>query len=484
MPLLTKSKYINGQQCPRLLWHVDRKLLPKISIADQHRFDQGFEFEKIARKLFPDGNNLSNLGFIENINKTKKLVKENKLIFEAGFKEEDLFVRSDVLEPTKEGWNLYEIKSTTQVKEQHITDLAFQKYVLEKAGLKVNRCFVLFLNKEFVKHGKINPKEIVLKEEVTEQVELITDIDTNKDKYIEIIKRDQAPEITISKLCNKPYECPLKKECWGTLPNDNVLHLTNWRQYWKLFEEGIHDLNDLPNDITLKPKDEIIKKAAVEKKVQISIEHIKHFLKTLHYPLFHFDFETFDTAVPIFDKSCPYQKIPFQYSLHIQHEDGRIEHFEYLAMGKEDPRIKLLEQLKDEIKGTGSVIVFNKSFEINVFKKLAEDFPEHKDWIEDVLSRIVDLAVPFQNFYYYCHTQKGSYSIKKVLPAITGKGYQDLEINNGAEASVQYFNTHIKNKNPDPKIRKNLLKYCCLDTEGMVWIVNELKRLVYKENKF
>ena len=479
MTLLTKSKYISGQQCARLLWHADRKLLPEVSVADQHRFDQGFDFEKIARKLFPDAVNLSELDFLGNLDSTKRFVAKNKTIIEAGFKEDDLFVRSDVLEFTSDGWNLYEIKSTTEVKPQHITDLAFQKFLIEKTGIKVRKCFVLFLNKEFVKHGEIDPKEIVSKEEVTEQVELIDDIESNVTKYLEVMQLSEAPPITISKDCNKPYECPLKKECWGTLPSDNVLHLTNWRQYWKMFEQGIIDLNDIPSDLELKDKDAVIRKAAVEKKVQISKEHLKHFMNTLKFPLYHFDFETFDTAVPIYDQSRPYQKIPFQYSLHIQHSSGKIEHFEYLASGKEDPRIKLLEQLEGEISGSGSVVVFNKSFEIMVLTKLAEDFPSHAEWIDKVLGRIVDLATPFQGFHYYCPTQKGRYSIKKVMPAITGKPcYDELVVNNGADASVRYFNSHIKEMLGDEELRSHLLKYCCLDTEGMVWIVDALRGLV------
>jgi hypothetical protein len=479
MALLTKSKYINGQQCARLLWHANKKLLPDVSVADQHRFNQGFDFERIARKLFPEGVNLSNLDFLGNLDSTKRFVAKNKTIIEAGFKEDNLFVRSDVLEFTSDGWNLYEIKSTTSVKPQHITDLAFQKFLIEKTGIKVSKCFVLFLNKEFVKQGEIDPSKLVSKEEVTEKVGLIDDIEANVSKYFEVMGLAEAPSITISQNCNKPYECPLKKECWGTLPEDNVLHLTNWRQYWKMFESGVIDMKDIPSDLELKDKDSVIRKAAVEKKVQISKEHLKHFMNTLKFPLYHFDFETFDTAVPIYDKSRPYQKIPFQYSLHIQHEDGSLKHFEYLADGKEDPRLKLLEQLKDQIEGTGSVVVFNKSFEIMVLTKLAEDFPSHAEWIGKVLGRIVDLATPFQGFHYYCPTQKGRYSIKKVMPAVTGKPcYDELEISNGADASVRYFNSHIKEMLGDGELREHLLKYCCMDTEGMVWIVDALREIV------
>jgi hypothetical protein len=478
MTQLTKSKYLKGEQCQRLLWFADRKQLPEVSIADQHKFNQGHDFEKYVYFLFPKAIDLSGTRGKENIEKTQEAIKKKKTIFEAGVQFEDLFIRADIFEPDGDGWNLYEIKSTTTVKPQHLPDLAFQRYVLEKAGFKINKCFVIFLNKEYVKSGKIDPKELISKEEVTEKVGLIENIGENAQKHLEIIKDEDEPPITISVNCNKPYTCSLKEHCWGTLPTNNVLHLTNWRQYWNFFHQGIIDIKDIPKETELKPKDEVIRKAVNTCQVVYSKEHIKHFMNTLKYPLYHFDFETFDTAVPIYDKSRPYQKIPFQYSLHIQHEDGKLEHFEYLANGGDDPRIKLLEQLKDEIEGKGSVVVFNKSFEIMVLTKLAEDFPEHAEWINKVLGRIVDLAVPFQNFHYYCPSQKGRYSIKKVLPAITGKGYDNLEINNGGDASVMYFNNFIKEKISDDKLRQDLLNYCCLDTEGMVWIVNELDRLV------
>lgn len=477
--LLTKSLFMNGLQCPKLLWLSERKELPKPSIAEHQKFEQGREFEKYAKKIFSNSIDLKEIKYPENIQKTIKLIDERKTIFEAAFQFEKLYLKADIIEPSKTGWNLYEIKASTEVKKEHIPDLAFQKYVCEKAGLKIEKVFVLHLNKEFIKKGEINPKDLCSIEEVTNEVNQVSKIEENSSKYIEVINKRTLPEFVISMNCNKPRECPLKSECWKLLPKNNVLQLTNWRQYWKLFEEGIEDMKDIPEDITLKPKDEVILQSTLKNKIYLSKEHIKHFLNSLTYPLFHLDFETFDTAVPIYDNSRPWQKIPFQYSLHIQQKDGNIEHFEYLANGKEDPRLELLSTLTEQIQGTGTVIVFNKTFEINVLKKLAEDFPEHKDWIQNVLDRIIDLAVPFQNYYYYNPKQKGKYSIKKVLPAITGKGYSDLEINNGGDASAQYFYTHIKNKDLDnSELRKHLLKYCCLDTEGMVWIINELNKLV------
>jgi len=479
MAILTKSKYMNGLQCPRLLWFANKKQLPEITLSDEHKFSQGHDFEEYVKKLYPDSIDLNEMDFKENLDKTKQLVEEKKTIFEAGFMLDNLFVRSDLIIPTKNGWDLCEIKSTTKSKPQHIPDLAFQKYVLEKAGLKINKCFLIFLNKEYVKKGEINPKELIIKEDVTDQVNLIDDIEKNAQIFLNTIKQEDSPEICIGMNCNKPYDCPLKKACWGTLPENNVLHLTNWRVYWKLLDEGIEDIKDIPKGTKLTAKDQIIIEAIKENKPIISKEHIKHFLSSLNYPLYHFDFETFDTAVPIFDNSKPYQKIPFQYSLHIEQKDGSTEHREFLANGENDPRSELLEQMKNDLEGTGDIIVFNKSFEISVMKKLAEDFPEHDKWLQKAIGRIVDLADVFRPFYYYNPSQKGKYSIKKVLPAITGKSYSELEINNGADASMLYFYSHIKTKLENKKeIRKNLIKYCCLDTEGMVWIIERLKNII------
>lgn len=478
MTLLTKSKYMNGMQCPRLLWLVNQKKLPLITLSDQHKFNQGYEVEKYAKSLFPEGHDLKDLSFEDNINKTKELIKQNKTIFEASIIHKEYFVRSDVLNPNKNGYDLYEIKATTEVKNQHIIDLAFQKFVLEKEKIKINNCYILNLNKEYVKNGNIDPQKIISFNDVTDEVNNVENIEKHAKEFLKIIKDEDIPEIIISPNCNKPYECPFKPDCWSTLPEYNVLQLTNWRLYWKLFEQGIIELNDVPNDAKLNEKEKIILEASVKNKIIINKDEIKNFLTNLNYPLYYFDFETFDTAIPIYDNSRPYQKIPFQYSLHIEKKDGTLSHKEYLATGNQDPRIKLLEQLKEDINGTGDIIVFNKAFEISVLNKLAIDFPNQKEWIDSAIKRIIDLADIFSKYYYYNPVQKGSYSIKKVLPALTDVSYKDLDINNGGDASVLYFMSHISKEieNKD-KIRKDLLKYCTLDTKAMVDIVHKLNSI-------
>ena len=478
MKFLTKSLYMSGQQCPRLLWFSSRHQLPEPSLYDQHKFAQGREFEKYVKILFPNGLDLSNLNHGENIKETRNLIRQSKTIFEACMVYKNLFFKGDILQPSADGWNLYEMKASTKVKDAHIPDLAFQKYICEKNGIKIKNCFIEYINKDYIKQGSVILDELVLQEDVTGEVNQIDDIEENSERYIKIIKQGEPPEVPISKKCNRPYECSLKDGCRGNLPEYHVLQLTNWRKYWEFFEEGILDIKDIPKDEILSShKDRVIKEAVDENKVIVNKDKIRNFLKELQYPLYYLDFETFDTAIPIFDQSRPYQKIPFQYSLHIQDESNKVKHYDFLARREKDPRPELLDRLEKEIGQTGSVIVFNKTFEIGVLKKLAEDFPEYESFIKNTINRIIDLAEPFKNFDYYNPIQKGSYSLKAVLPAITGKSYLNLEIDNGTDASMKYFYSHIKAdlKNVD-EIRNNLSKYCCLDTEGMIWIVDELKK--------
>lgn len=481
MPLLTKSKYMNGLQCHRLLWFANKKQLPEVDLSTQHAFDQGFIFETFAVQLFPDGINLKDCDFKVNLNKTKELIEKKKTIFEAGVMLDSLYSRSDVLE-YKDGWNLYEIKSTSDIKREHNPDLAFQKHMLEKLGIKINKCFVIHLNKNFIKNGVIKPKELCSITEVTEKVNMIDDIKEHIKKFKEVINEINTPDSKIGKHCNNPYTCPLHDKCFEILPEFNVTSLTNWRVYWDLVDKGVLDIKDIPDDTKLSAKDEIIIKSINRDEPFISKDKLKNFLNTLKYPLYHFDFETFATAVPLFDNSKPYQNIPFQYSLHIQNQDSKLEHFEFLYDGCEDPRPLLLEQMKENLSGEGSIVVFNKFFEISVIQKLAENFPEYKDWLLKLIDRIIDLADPFKAFYYYDKSQKGKYSIKKVLPAVTGESYLYLEIQNGGDASMHYFYSHIKPKlelvENKEKIRKNLYKYCKLDTEGMAWILDGLKEVV------
>ncbi|MDP4012910.1 MAG: DUF2779 domain-containing protein, partial [Candidatus Nanoarchaeia archaeon] len=246
-------------------------------------------------------------------------------------------------------------------------------------------------------------------------------------------------------------------------------------------EEGVYSLKDIPEDFKLTEKQEIQRECAVKNKPFVHKEKLKHFLKTLKYPLSFLDFETFSTAVPKFDGLKPYSQVCFQYSLHLIDKEGsEAKHFEFLYSGDSDPREEFIKKLKEDLKDSGSVIVYNESFEISRLKELALSFPSYKEWVEGVISRIVDLWVVFRGFIYYHPDQEGSASIKKVLPALTGKGYTDMDIAEGNTASVEFIRMAYGDCSEIErvKIRDGLLRYCCLDTLAEVMILEKLRGLI------
>jgi hypothetical protein len=182
----------------------------------------------------------------------------------------------------------------------------------------------------------------------------------------------------------------------------------------------------------------------------------------------------------MFDDIRPYQQVPFQFSVHIVKEkEAKPEHVMFLADGKDDSRKEFAKKLKDALGKDGSIVVYNQSFEKRILNELAVSFPKYESWVESTCDRIIDLLVPFRSFYYYNPKQQGSASIKAVLPAVTGKSYEGMEIADGGTASIAFIKSTYEeiNQNEKDRLRNALEKYCSLDTEGMIWIIEELEKL-------
>jgi len=483
--LLTKSKYLYGIQCLRLLWiSVNRpELIPQPDAATQFIFDQGQQVGELAKQLFPGGIDIPQDNFMENINQTASLLGARKPLFEAGIMSGKLFSRTDILNPVDEDkWDIIEVKASTEVKDINIDDVAFQKLCWEESGLKIRKCFLAHINNKYIKNGEINPQELFIVEDITGPVGFKSlDIREKVYKMLDFINQSDCPESVIGSCCSNPYNCPLMDSCWAELPENNVFTLYyGGKKSCDLYNSGIVEILDIPEGYKLSDKQRIQRCCIAEGSVYVNKEGIKDFLGLLEYPLYYLDFETFSTAIPIYDGTRPYQNIPFQFSLHVQADpDSELEHYWYLADGNGDPRVGLLSALHKYIGSNGSIVAYNKSFEENILKELAAAFSEYKEWVSSILPRLIDLMIPFRNFAYYNPLQHGSASLKKVLPSITGSGYENLAIAKGDDASLAYLDMASGNL-PDEereKIKNDLLAYCGLDSEAMAKIVDRLYHL-------
>ncbi len=484
-PLLSKSKYLTGLQCSKYLWiqSHEPERIPEADVTTQYIFDQGHVVGEYAKKLFPGGIDIPHDNFMENIAATKQLLAERKPLFEAGILSGRIYCRLDILSPVNEDqWDIIEIKSGTSVKEVYIDDVSFQKFCCEKAGLKIRTCQLGFINNRYVRNGEIDPKDLFVLEDISAQVEDIGEgIEERVSNLLDVISKKASPEMAIGQHCLAPYECPLRAECWELLPENSVFDLRGGKtNQFSLYEQGIVSIKDIPDDIPLSRQQQIQKECVMTGNVHVEKEEIRRFLSNLKYPLYYLDFETFGPAIPMYDGTRPYQNIPFQFSLHVV-ENGTSEpvHHSFLAEGIEDPRPQILPELQRLLGSEGSIIAYNAGFEEGILKELVEAFPEYTDWLKGILARMVDLLYPFTNFHYYSASQKDTASLKKVLPAVTGKSYDEMGIGAGMDASIAYGRILYGNATEEEtaKIRADLLKYCKLDTEGMIWIIAKLRQI-------
>ncbi len=484
---LTKSKFLNGLQCPKLLWIRCNApdSIPAPSQRLQVVFDIGHRVGVLATQRFPGGYQVQEDDFLKNIQETRTLLsaKDPRPIYEAGIKAGRLYARADILAPSLEtpgAWDVVEVKCGTDVKDVYLQDIAFQRYCYEKAGVKVGRCFLMHINNQYVRSGDINVEEFFALEDVTADIApLLQKMTELTDGLLKVIDLPVCPHIGIREHCTKPYDCQMVPSCWSFLPEAHVLELSRGKSKgFDLIDQGVLRIADIPDNYKLTDNQMVQRQCALSGREYLDKDEVAKFLKTLQYPLWHMDFETLFEAIPRFDGIRPYQQVTFQFSVHLQKSPGaKPEHFEFLHKASDDPRPAFLKALKACIGPEATVLAYNMSFEKGRIKELGEAFPEYADWCGDVIARMEDLIVPFRSFLYHHPAQHGSASLKKVLPALVGKGYEGMTIADGGQATTEYARvTYGEGVAPADraKVYADLEAYCGQDTKAMVDILEKI----------
>jgi len=486
---LSKSKYCNGIQCKKMLWLLKYKPEEMGEIDNESVLDNGIEVGNLAKKIF---GKYIDIEFNEDLNfmieDTLSAIKnnENAVITEASFVYENNFCSVDLLKKNGDYFEIYEVKSSTKIKDIYIDDISYQYYVLKNLGLNVTKAKLVYINSEYIRNKELELNKLFNIEDVTD---IVREKELEVKKYIEDINKymeqTNEPNDDIDIKCFNPYNCPFFKYCTKHLPEKNVFNIKMMRNSskLKLYHQGIYRYEDL-----LKEKINVNYKEQIEfelynKKTSIKRDQIKEFLNELSYPLYFLDFETYQEPIPLYDGIKPFMQIPFQYSLHyIEKENGLLKHKEFLGEAQTDPRRSLAEKLIQDIPMNTCILAYNMSFEKSVIKNLANLYEDLKEHLMNIHDNIKDLMPIFKNRYYYTKEMHGSYSIKYVLPALfpndESLNYHNLElIHNGKEASNNFVNLNKMDKKEQEVIRKNLLKYCELDTYAMVKIWVKLKEV-------
>ena len=490
MLYLSKSKYCSAIQCPKMLWL--KKYRPEEfdnSVMNETVLRTGNEVGDLAMGLLGDFREVPYGDLDEMLRITKEWMSSGvSVIAEASFAYEGLFCSVDILKRINEKEvEIYEVKSSTSIKEINYHDVAYQYYVLTKLGYHVNRVFLVHINNMYERLGPLDLNALFTLNDVTKDAEsMMPGVASMIQFLIEYMSVTDEPKQSIGEQCFDPYDCGFWKYCTKDFPHPNVFDIGGLQKKSKfeLYRDGVLSFDQLEIDGRLKRQYmKQVKHELHNLETEIHKEVVRKFLDELSYPLYFLDFETMQPAIPRFDHSRPYEQIPFQYSLHyIEKENGEYLHTEFLAEPDTDPRRSVAVHLCDDIPENVCVMAYNMGFEKGRIRRMAELYPDLSNHLMAIHDHIVDLMVPFRQKAFYCKEMRGSYSIKYVLPALFPNDpeldYHNLtDVHNGTEASDTFSRMRDMNSEEREQCRINLLKYCRLDTWAMVKIWERLKEI-------
>ena len=485
---ISKSKFVSYKTCPKSLWLLLNKKEEYIEdpSALKH-IEEGKEVGALAKQYFKNTFDTtsykedSSLDIEDMIGLTNRYLLENKeVIAEASFSQDGLFCSIDLLRKVNDGYEIYEVKATTKVEKEHLIDSAFQKHVLQKRGLNIVKTYILHLNKHYRRKGDLDLSQLFIAEQVDLAplfLQTLRDINDDIESIKNLLNSKQEPSGILLSRCKK---CSFMKYCHKDIPSPSVLDVNGLHGYDYL-NKGIITYQDLIyKGVKLNKRQKTqIDVYLNNKAVVIDKNGVQAFLKNIKYPVYHLDFESYQTPIPPSDNAWPYEQIPTQYSLHVEYEDGRLEHREFLG-DSIDPRREIAESLCKDIPADACVTAYNKVFECDRLNELAELFPDLREHLSSISNNVVDLIVPFRNGSYYHKDMGGSNSIKAVLPALYPNDpeldYHALPVvHNGGEAMDIYPKMLVASPEEKERIRNGLLQYCCLDTLAMVKVLRKIK---------
>ena len=211
---ITKTDFVRGMQCPRMLWldkhHPEFKKIPP---DVQQKLDKGNEFGDAAmgmfgpyvevREYYP-GTTRPNKVLMAA--KTKELLAAGTpIICEAAFMDRDgNYCAVDILRKTDTDYEMFEVKNAAYVTDRFIADAGFQAYLIkELCGLALGRVSIVY-------NSGIPESPHIIEDITSKAFACFPMVAENLDR-LGAIKEQQA-EVK----CPRGLQCVTPYECWYT----------------------------------------------------------------------------------------------------------------------------------------------------------------------------------------------------------------------------------------------------------------------------
>ena len=484
MRTFSKSKLLALRQCPKRMWlEIHRPDLREDSASTQASFQIGHQVGDIARRIYdPQGLgaliDVRSEGFARAFERSAELLHATQPVFEAGLEAGGAMAFADVMLPGQQDgqqvWRMVEVKSSTSVKNYQRDDVAVQAFVARSAGVALQSIALAHIDSSWtypgngdysglLKENDLTSEAFARTEEVKDWIALAQSVDASPTE----------PVMNIGAHCDTPYACGFYDYCSRDQPKPE--YPVYWLPYFgaktqTLAEQGVTELRNGPDSL-LNPRQQRVKTHTLADTVFFDAAGAAADLAGQSLPAYFLDFETIQFAVPIWKGTRPYQQNTFQFSLHTLSASGQLEHTEFLDISGNDPSGPFTHALIAACGERGPVFVYNAGFETARMSELATRYPQFSAALLAINARVIDL-LPIARERYYHPSQQGSWSIKKVLPAVVPELRYDLldGVQDGGMAMEAFMEAIHSDTNAERKnqIQQQLLAYCKLDTYAMV----------------
>lgn len=489
---LSKHLYTQGIQCSKLLWlqKHNRNVLKSQNSNTFINFETDNEIKLLAYKLFQNAVEIVNTSDVSQmISLTQKSLKNDvKTIYNATFKYEDIVINVDVLTKSEDGLSLYHIENSLFTDITLIQSLAVQYYVLKQLGYEIKDINNIKLNRLYQRGNTLEIRKLFKIHNITNKVIQLEDETITNLAHFKTILTDQnnEPNIDIGKHCDSHHSCEAEDYCWRIqkkIPEYSIFNIFKLgsKKQKQLYSKGIVKIEDIPNSFWMTAKQEELVEHYKLKEQYANKEAIKTFLDTLNYPIYHFFCNSFHHAIPNFKESNPYEEIPFQYSIHIEHENGKIEYKEYLSPDDIDPRYEFTRKLCEDIPQDATVLGYNINSIQNILKNLASPYSARSEHLHNINKNMKDLMMPFEEKHIVSPSMKGYYDkrtvVQSFLPEIESSYSKLEEIENNKKVLHIFPKMNKMEKAQKEKTRDYLKEYSKLNSLSSVKILEKLKEL-------
>jgi hypothetical protein len=478
---ISKTSFLKFEQCQKafFLYKNHPYLRDKISIDKQLTFKRGHDVGFFAQQLFPGGRDVSKevKNSFDGVELTRALI-ENKtpVIYEATFLFNGVLIMVDILTLTEGKYIAYEVKSSMKISENYLKDAYLQYYVLKNSLPAFDDLFLVTINPDYVLEEEIEPKKLFRKRSVKVKAEEnFAYFEHRINAAHQILEQNTIPNIAIGKHCFRPYQCDYFGSCWKDTINEQSifnLPLLDKGKLFEWFDAGIKNIDQVSDDLIEKAAPLKIKNSILNNEPIIDKRRIRQFLDTLKYPLVAMDMEIWSAAIPQLQGTKPFEQIPF---LVCFYDGNTATHF--FTEHKTDERKLFAEKLIELSKGFETIVVYDKTMEVGAINNLISRFPEYKQALDLLKSKLADVFDIFLELAYYHPAFKSNFSLK-VVSSIVLSDFSYPKISSGLEAMNYYEQFRLATTEEEKnKFRAELVEYCNTDSLATLKLLEFLRNL-------